>query len=145
MTKLTALLIDDDEPTGVYNEIIIRQSKLFSSWKIVVSVTEALSYLESADQVPDVIFLDINMPVHNGWDFLSKYEELDIPQKCQNIYMLSTSSRISDIEKSKKFENVKGFKEKPLKHSLLEEIACAIQQMSSNNKCYATSFSNNHT
>jgi CheY-like chemotaxis protein len=122
MQNLTALLIDDDEPTNIFNDIMFRRSGLFSSWKIVDSALAGLEYLLTSKVVPDVIFLDINMPVHTGWDFLERYAEAPIVDKCDHVIMLTTSSSGFDIKKSENFCAVRNFKEKPLRTSVIEEI-----------------------
>ena len=83
--------------------------------------TEALKVIESA--APDVILLDINMPVLNGWEFL---EEL-IPQldKFPNdlpVFMLSSTIDQADFDKAKTYSIVKGFYSKPLTKENLSEI-----------------------
>ncbi len=122
MSNLTALFIDDDEPTNIFNDIMLKRSGLFSSWKIVDSAEEALKYLIESNVVPTVIFLDINMPVHNGWDFLDRYAKAPIEDKCDHVIMLTTSSSSFDIKRSEDFTAVRDFKEKPLKISVIKEV-----------------------
>ena len=122
MQHLTALLIDDDEPTNIFNDIMMRRSGLFSSWKIVSSAAEGLDYLMESKVVPDVILLDINMPVYTGWDFLERYREADLASKCDYVIMLTTSSSSFDIKRSEDFCAVRDFKEKPLRIPTIQDI-----------------------
>jgi response regulator of citrate/malate metabolism len=66
-----------------------------------------------------MIFLDINMPKMNGWDFLDAYQQVEDKVK---VYMLSSSINSKDIQKSETYEVVNGFICKPLVVEKLSEI-----------------------
>lgn len=121
------LLIDDDEPTNFINELVIK--KAGCTHKIVAKqgAREALEYLMSqedgAHPRPDLIFLDINMPAMNGWDFLEEYRKLHELQKGQIIIvMLTTSLNPDDEEKASRIKEINDFKSKPLTKEILQEI-----------------------
>lgn len=128
MQHFTALLIDDDEPTNVYNNIMLKKSENISFWKIVNSADSALDYLSTISYAPDIILLDLNMPIHSGWDFLDYYERLDLPKKCKNVCILTTSLGSQDREKSKNYHIVKGFEEKPLTVNSLNKFIESVKQ-----------------
>ena len=72
---------------------------------------------------PDIIFLDINMPRMNGWEFMAEYEHL--PKEVKGnliVIMLTTSQNPDDIEKAYAIEGVKKFLTKPLKSEDLDSI-----------------------
>ena len=71
------LLVDDDEATNFYNHYIFKKSAINCEIVMLENGLKALNYLKNID-VPDIIFLDINMPVMDGIQFL---EEV---QKCSN-------------------------------------------------------------
>ncbi|MDO7742963.1 MAG: response regulator, partial [Pedobacter sp.] len=71
--------------------------------------------------LPDLIFLDINMPIMTGWEFLVEYEKLSI-NKMIPVYMLSSSIFQNDIDKAKTFPNVKDFMSKPMSNNQLINI-----------------------
>ena len=88
---------------------------------------EALEYLKSKkddkEMLPDLIFLDINMPGMNGWDFLHEYEQLDIElQSRAIIIMLTSSDNVDDIARSKAWSFVSDYITKPLTNQLLSGI-----------------------
>ena len=72
-TLKSVLLIDDDEPTNIYTRIILEEAGCTDHIHAVHSGREALKYLSETNSRPDIIFLDINMPAMNGWDFLVEY------------------------------------------------------------------------
>lgn len=78
---------------------------------------------EAPEQLPDLILLDINMPVMNGWDFLDLYKsiEADLPKKI-SIVMLSSTVDQADYDKAGSYPQVKGFYSKPLTKENLPEI-----------------------
>ena len=118
--KLRILLIDDD---AVNNELSTLQLKRYDPDIEIIekrTVREALEYLDDENNLkPNVILLDINLPVTNGWQFLEVQEEKD-----SNIivFMLSSSVHYKDREKAKQYKSVKGFLEKPMFDDTIELI-----------------------
>lgn len=113
------LLIDDDDTTNYVNTLLIEKAGCCEKVKAVTSGKEALEYLSSADSNadhagPELILLDINMPVMNGWEFVERYNEL-LPEQRDNVlvWMLSTSDNPSDRERAKQL-GTDGFMAKPL-------------------------------
>lgn len=121
------LFIDDDKATNFINKFIAQRSNYFENIIVASSAEEGLEYLKLAKSgnyhIPEIIFLDINMPAMNGWDFLNNFKlnatniENDI-----KIYMLSSSSRQKDINKAKEYDIVKGFLTKPLTSESLQKL-----------------------
>ena len=121
MSKLkTILLIDDDEATNFMNKRILRKLQIAEQIITKENGQEGLNYLIKADSNnnfprPELIFLDINMPVMNGWEFLDAYEQLPAEQRGQVIVvMLTTSLNYQDEQLAKEKGLLDGFMSKPL-------------------------------
>lgn len=123
---MNILLIDDDYTTNVYHKIILEKSKDACpgmSYDFFECPIKALAHLQKEEtKQPCMIFLDINMPIMDGWQFLAEYEQLDVNHA--KVIMLSTSLNPLDINKSIENNHVFDFKQKPLTRSILEEV-CA--------------------
>ena len=121
------LLIDDDEPTNFLNKMTLEQSGCTHHIRIAQSGQEALAYLEGCgDELsprPDLIFLDVNMPAMNGWEFLERYRLLPAQQKADIVLiMLTTSLNPDDEVKTKTIPEVSGFENKPLSQQRLKML-----------------------
>jgi CheY-like chemotaxis protein len=117
------LLIDDDPINNLINKRLISKLDLSPNILDFIEADKALNYLCSIDDMKQtLIFLDINMPVMNGWDFLCHYAKT---QKNRNdrIIMLSSSINYQDRQKSLENNYVEGFIEKPLTRDKLEKYA----------------------
>ena len=110
------LLVDDDHDDNVYHQIILKEMEIVDKIEIAENGIEALDYLKDEKRIqPELIFLDINMPKMNGWEFLSEYKNLALEKKAQIVVMiLTTSANPDDIKRAKEIEEVIGFETKPL-------------------------------
>jgi CheY-like chemotaxis protein len=115
-TLASIMLIDDNPDDNFIHERAIRKINSSSVVTTKESGEEALAHLTSMTSYhADLIFLDINMPEMNGWEFLERYSKLDKELQCQSIIiMLTTSDNEDDVAKSKTFSNVTDFITKPL-------------------------------
>ncbi|OEJ98490.1 hypothetical protein A8C32_04560 [Flavivirga aquatica] len=122
-----ALLIDDDRFTNFYNTKIVKRHEEFKDVIAVTSGQAGLNYLVEASKdlcaKPDLIFLDINMPVMNGWEFVLEYNKLDKTfTEDIKLVMLTTSNNPDDFERSKKISTVNNYINKPLSVGLLANL-----------------------
>ncbi len=116
---MKVILVDDDQ---IQHFLV---NKMFTKFENVSSefffgVKEAIEYLTTVNSNVDLIFLDLNMPGLDGWDFLNEYSSLNISKK--NVYILTSSINSEDEYKALQNENVLGFVTKPMTLSKLTEI-----------------------
>lgn len=124
----TVSLVDDDMVSNLLTSSTIQKSGLVNHVVTYDSAREALkeiSKLSSSDpgSLPEVIFLDISMPVMDGLEFLDEFDKLQLPlpAKCK-VYMLSSSIDFSDIQRAKSHSTVYDFISKPLTVNKLQSI-----------------------
>ena len=119
------LLIDDNPDDNFFHERVIKKSKLCDLVVARNSAQEALNYLASTEEWvhPDIIFLDINMPRMNGWEFLEEYTKMDkITHSRVVIVMLTTSENPDDKVKAMACPAIAEFRTKPLTKEMLQEM-----------------------
>ncbi len=122
------MLIDDDAVTNFYHKIVIQGLNCCERIDIFDDATEALEHLENTDEFPDIIFLDINMPIMNGWEFLEGIRKsgLDKVLDTSIIVMLTTSLNPNDKKRALKYEIISDFKYKPLTKEILQNVIVTI-------------------
>ncbi len=124
---LSVLLIDDNEIDNFINERIIQTSGFAEKVVVKTSTDEAMEYLRGLQfdsaEVPAIIFLDLNMPVKDGFVFLEEYKTLDqqLRDKCR-IVVLSASISPDDINRASAYPYVIRYINKPLSEKYLEAI-----------------------
>lgn len=121
------MLVDDDMNDNFFHERVIKRSNAANRIVIKESGLEALDYLKSAGDPekprPDLIFLDINMPGMNGWEFLQEYRKLDKNlQSKMIVIMLTTSVNPEDESMARSIDLLSDFKTKPLTKEMLEDV-----------------------
>ncbi len=121
-------LIDDDPIVNIISKKIIEKAEFAEKIEIYTSAGNALEELDkkfstNKKELPEVVFLDINMPGKNGWDFLDEFERMcdEIKKNCK-VYMLTSSIDPSDVKKSQSYETVKDFIVKPLTKEKLSKL-----------------------
>jgi response regulator RpfG family c-di-GMP phosphodiesterase len=123
----TVMLVDDNDTDNFISKRIIEITKFSENVIVKNSGKSALDYLvenkESPDAIPDIIFLDINMPIVDGFVFLYEYEKFSnsVKDKCR-VIILSSSDNKRDIDKIVNNDFVIKFVTKPLTEKTLEEI-----------------------
>ena len=116
------ILVDDDPINNLINKRLISKLEISNQVEEFLEASHALERIECLEADSKVlIFLDINMPVMNGWDFLNNYLE-KFNKRSDKIIMLSSSIDFQDRQKAKLFSCVKGFIEKPLTPEKIKNI-----------------------
>jgi response regulator RpfG family c-di-GMP phosphodiesterase len=121
------MVIDDTNIDLIIAKKVITKHAFAEEVINMESAEEALEYLSNVQNkvtgIPQFIFLDINMPEMNGFDFLDAYENLaaDVKSNCI-IIMLTTSLNPEDKEKANNCPYVHGFINKPLTEERLKNI-----------------------
>jgi CheY-like chemotaxis protein len=93
--------------------------------KSAIEFLKNMERLDVAEKVlPDVIFLDIDMPLMDGFQFLDEFEKLSDTTKTKcKIVMLTSSINPQDFNRSKKYDNVKLYLNKPLSHESIQKLS----------------------
>lgn len=125
------LLVDDDEAHNFLTRLTIEDTAVALNIRSVWNGKEAIDYLAGrgkyADTAafprPELILLDINMPVMDGWDFMEEYRALaDVHKRGTMVVMLTTSSNPDDHARARGIPEVADFRNKPLTREALEEM-----------------------
>lgn len=126
------LIIDDNDLDNFINQKILESSLFAKNIYINTSGTSALEFLKNMNTVgkelpekvfPEVIFVDINMPLMDGFQFINNLMKMEIDSlKNSKIVILTTSLNPSDREKAQKISDDILFMNKPLTETILDQI-----------------------
>jgi CheY-like chemotaxis protein len=117
-------IIDDDSIHQRIAQIMIEKHQLFDEYTSFKEAEQAIAFLKentnNPQQLPDVILLDLNMPIMDGWDFLDLYEDFrkDLT-KAIRIFIVTSSVDEKDILRSQTYPTVTGFISKPLSPDII--------------------------
>jgi len=125
MKKL--VVIDDDPIDHFLIKHMLHRSEYFDTTTYTVYGSLILDYIEeyskSPEKLPDVILLDLNMPVFSGWDFLERMQSISaIIQKNIKVHVLTSSVWPEDSEQAERYPFVRSVISKPLKPNTIERI-----------------------
>lgn len=128
MKKVNSLyVIDDDKIYHFLLKSLLKQNGIDIESTFFVNGQEAIDHIrqeENMQNLPDLILLDVNMPIMNGWQFLEEFTKLEqsLTRK-PVIYMISSSNNEVDINKAKEFNTtVKDYFLKPICKEDIEKI-----------------------
>lgn len=119
MTKKVIWVVDDDAIYQIIVNKIIQRSEMFSAISSFKNGKDAIDVLynslENNELLPDIILLDINMPIMDGWEFM---EEMGLIKSKMSkkiiIYIISSSIAVEDKNKSKTYPDILGYLSKPI-------------------------------
>jgi CheY-like chemotaxis protein len=123
--KFDKVMVIDDTPEDLYITSYVIEKTNYSKEILKFDLaTEALEYLQAnihnTSLLPQVIFVDIFMPLMTGFEFLDEYEKLPsyYTSNC-TVYVISSSFDERDINRARNNKNVKAYIEKPLRKEFL--------------------------
>jgi len=129
----SVMLIDDNEIDNLINQKMVEAAGLSKYIYTHTGAKSAIEFLKNIEQLennvvesvlPDIIFLDIDMPLMDGFQFLEEFNKLkDTTRAKCKIVMLTSSINPQDVSKSKKYESVKKYLNKPLSQESLKELS----------------------
>jgi len=127
VTPVKTVCVIDDDKIYVYGlKKLISIKQLSPILLEFVNGKEAIDFLadpENSNKLPDIIFLDINMPVMDGWGFMEHYVKIK-PQlgKKITVYMVSSSINDEDILRAKSISDISDYVIKPVSPEKLLEL-----------------------
>ncbi|MDG1331312.1 MAG: response regulator [Crocinitomicaceae bacterium] len=120
------LLVDDDPTINFFNRYLIGKMNIFDQIHVAENGQLALDKIEELQKIGetlDMILLDINMPIMNGFEFLDHYEKLSDKIKSSVVVcMLTTSLAKEDLEMSKEYDLLSDYIDKPLYEAKMREL-----------------------
>jgi CheY-like chemotaxis protein len=128
MAKVKRICLIDDDHIFIYGaKRLMREINFAEELSVFQNGQDALNYFESQSQdsedLPAIIFLDLNMPVMNGWEFLDAFLNLPgIPTRDIAVYIMSSSVDPRDLEKIQSHPYIKNYILKPLTTEDLEGL-----------------------
>lgn len=125
MKKL--IFIDDNQLDHFILKRVLNKYNLAYEVNCTADAEEVIGFLQQnqndKEKLPDIILLDIYMPLVNGWQFLEKVQQMQpFLNKPLSIYILSSSINPRDIQRAKQFSCVKSFIFKPITKEMLEKL-----------------------
>ena len=126
MSNINLVCLVEDDPASVYwMKYKIKEANFCENLIVYSNGKEALEGLQSimsrGDKLPEIIFLDLNMPVMDGWEFLDEFTGTKTDAQIL-IYIVTSSINQDDFIRAKKYETVSGYIVKPITITNLDDI-----------------------
>ena len=111
-------LVDDDP---IQNMLSTQMVKLSNEEALIVFYNNGKELIEGLEEgiEPDIIFLDINMPIMDGWEFLNLYS---VYKKQAKVYMLTSSTNEIDLKRANNYKCIEGYFPKPINKETVQMI-----------------------
>ena len=124
---MTTFLIDDDSLSNYLTETLLKMEDFSPDIRTFEAADEALAELLQQPELPRVVFLDLNMPMMNGWEFLDALapHRGRLQGNC-HIYILTSSLALSDLNRSRHYDLVAGLIHKPIDSGEIRAIQAAM-------------------
>ncbi|OYU83846.1 MAG: response regulator [Flavobacterium sp. BFFFF2] len=124
-------IIDDDDIYQFTTSVLLKKTELVNKIVVFSNGLKAINFLKdemgNKENIPDVLFLDINMPVMDGWEFLEEYLLIKaMMPKTVVIYMVSSSVDEKDVSRAKSISELSGYLVKPISSKNIMEVILSI-------------------
>lgn len=129
----TILCVDDDPITLMLCKMVINKASFSNEIITAQNGEDALNYFKTINTNPDtkkpqLIFLDLNMPIMGGWEFLDAFSSTEYSDhNTTKVIILSSTIDPEDLKKAKKYSMVLDFLSKPISKEMLEYIKTRIE------------------
>ena len=127
--KKTACIIDDDLIYISLVKKIIERKNLCDNLLVFNDGKQSINYFETSlntineNDIPEIIFLDLNMPILDGWEFIERFKKIKNKfDKNIKLYVVSSSINPTDINRAKSLNEVNDYIKKPMNIDALEKI-----------------------
>lgn len=129
----TVTVVDDDDVFVYLTTKIMKQTRLVDSITVFSNGLDALDFIkanrENVEVLPKIMFLDLSMPIMNGWQFLTEYASLNLGRTNKmTIYICSSSISPDDVSRAKTFSAVSDYIIKPITKDKFVEIIQGYSQ-----------------
>jgi CheY-like chemotaxis protein len=124
MTDVThILLVDDEDDCNFVTKLVLKKAGFTGRLTCFTNAVDALAYMRRGEDLPGMMFVDINMPVLDGFGLLETCErEGLLPNDTTAVVMFSSSNRPADLERARTFRSVIGYVEKAMTVERYEEM-----------------------
>lgn len=119
-------LIDDEDDCNFVTKLVLKKAGYSGLLSCYTDAQDAFAMFDLDAKMPDILFVDINMPGMNGFEFLERCEQEGLlPNGHTSVVMFSSSNRSADLERAHSFRSVIDYVEKALSVESYERIAAA--------------------
>ncbi|MEL1241931.1 response regulator [Flavobacterium flavipallidum] len=132
--KLTYIIDDDKLSIRLMSMLIEKNNfceKIISFHNPQTALNELIENAQNPSNLPDVILLDLNMPILDGWQFLDELKNISFAKKII-IFIVSSSIDPTDLEMAKNYSTVKNYIIKPLNSDKLKQATTLIENEATN-------------
>jgi len=120
------LFVDDDEITNYLNVRLVQKLKIANEIKVATNGLEALELIKkkrkAGENCPNLIFLDLNMPLMDGFQFLETFSQMDECAVPPRIVVVTTSTNNKDLDRLQHYSFISGYINKPMTTEKLQRV-----------------------
>ncbi|MDJ1471418.1 response regulator [Cytophagaceae bacterium DM2B3-1] len=120
------LIVDDDEASNLITRLFLEKADVTDQIHVRMNGVEAVAFImQHMNALPELILLDINMPLMDGFEFLRRWKANGMTGKSK-IVMYTSSGREADIAHAKQYEDVVAYIEKPMSMAKINQLLDAV-------------------